>query len=641
MIRRIPPLFFPLVGLLAGILSASMWGEEMSANLIIFPLVLSVCFGFLTRWRTLALSLLFVGVGWGTWALHCPAQLPAECYQCKMAYSGIVREVHELRGGRVAIVELILPEGRRTKAQLSLISLEPEVDVGTEVKFQSHLHPLQSDAEVPDEVDYSAELRRRGVTAAGYVAPGELIVIGTLKPNAVRDRLLRADGLSSGTIDILCAVLLGDTSLLNPDLRAEYSAAGLAHVLALSGTHVAVITALISVLLLPLYVSRYNRTRRFITIAALWAFAAFTGFSPSVTRAVIMASVYLLGANLERNHSALNSLCLAAILILSFMPRELFGVGFQLTFAAVLGIIVFYPILNCVDRRGHPWVYRAVGAVAVSVSAVSLSGFIAAYWFHSFPLLFVLTNLLIAPLVPLLVGGGALYLVMALAGLPCQWLVPLLNAVTVALNSVAHWAAEVPGGVVDNIYFSAWWLIPLFAAMTLFAVAGMRRRLVPVAFGLMLMGWTVTMMRLTEPTWPRSEIFVATNSRCTDVVMRTDTVCYLFTTMQTATDRADELSACSARYRHYLARRRCGTLHLLPAATSPCFIAGTDTVQLLTATEPLPPARHVGRLVITAGYRGDLPAVMTRFTPDTVILSRDINSRRRARLAGAGGNCLV
>ena len=158
--------------------------------------------------------------------------------------------------------------------------------------------------------------------------------------------------------------------------------------------------------LYPLRLCRMRSAASASAIILLWSYAAVTGLSASVTRATVMASVLLMASMLQRRHSPANALCLAAMLIMAFDPTALFTISFQLSFAAVAGILLFARLLNPTAPRRRI-AHRLAGIVSVSLSAMLATGAISAYYFHTFPIYFLPANVAVAPLLPLLISGGA------------------------------------------------------------------------------------------------------------------------------------------------------------------------------------------------------------------------------------------
>lgn len=487
--------------------------------------------------------------------------------------------------GRMAIVEIDSMNGVPVSpfmARIHLLSEEPYISGGRSVGFRADISLLKPPPDIPDVVDLQASLRRQGVTASAvlvsdsirYVADGKGIMAAMRRANDDVRARLHESPLSDLSIEMLSAMLLGRGEYLTDDSRSLFSAAGLSHLLALSGMHVGVIAMIVSVMLWPLYFSRHKKSRLLLTALALWGYAAFTGFMPSVTRSVIMATVYILARVLQRRSVPMNSLCLAALLILLISPSELFDIGFQLSFAAVAGIIAFFPLINRVNRREHPRVYMAVSWPSVSLSAMILSGFVAAFHFHAFPVAFIVSNLLVAPLIPLFICSGILSMVFSIAG-PTDLLAS-------AIESVARTTASLPGAVIDGIYPSGYFVIIVIAILLILAWSlHARRRFWAWESGILLAGVFVVAACTPRKSYPRDETFVVVeNGHKVRLIERRGDECLLLTNSRLEAERRDDQQLYSLLLRDYMALRGIDSLRLMPRDSTAFSVIGGDTLRL-------------------------------------------------------------
>ena len=228
---------------------------------------------------------------------------------------------------------------------------------------------------------------------------------------------LEKSSLERPTIDFLSSILLGDKTFLSSEARETLSGAGMAHILALSGMHVAIIYFIIIWLLFPLSLMGHPRFRRIAAILFIWAFVLLTGSSPSTVRAAIMVTLVAGAFLLERKNSAMNSLFFAVLLILIINPFSLWDIGLQLSFLCVFAIIAFANRLNPIDHKAHPMTFKIIGAVLVTLSTSIFTWMLTAYYFSRVPLIFLPANLLLLPVLPFFVGGGLLYLTLLCLGL--------------------------------------------------------------------------------------------------------------------------------------------------------------------------------------------------------------------------------
>jgi competence protein ComEC len=229
---------------------------------------------------------------------------------------------------------------------------------------------------------------------------------------------------------LLTGILLGAHGHLPPRLRDAFSDTGTAHIVAASGMNVGFV-ALISLGLFRL-LRLPRRFALFLTLPILTFYTLVAGATPSLLRADIMLSVLLLGQLLDREASIANTVAFAALLLLLIDPLQLWDAGFQLSFAAVIGILAILPLMEPTvkriqglsvgrNRRSSRWieqiVYALVSAVALSFAAQISTAPLGAYYFNRLPLIGLLTNALVVPVLALLMTVG-----FAVWGVAVLWL---------------------------------------------------------------------------------------------------------------------------------------------------------------------------------------------------------------------------
>ncbi len=258
------------------------------------------------------------------------------------------------------------------------------------------------------------------------------------------------------------ALLLGDRSALPGELVQAYSSSGLIHVLAVSGLHVGIVYLLLQSVMGKIF-RKHKGLLLAILLSCLWSYAAITGLSASVTRASLMCSVLALGKLWQRQAGVYNTLSGAALLLLWHQPIWLFDTGFQLSFAAVTGIVYLQPLLLKSVYIPHPWVHRVWELSCVTLSAQLFTLPLTLHYFGQFPNYFLLTNLLVLPLMAPLLAGCLLLLVLSplpfLAN-PLGW---LLNKGIYWLNQLVMAFEGLPGAVSMGIRLDASAALLLFA----------------------------------------------------------------------------------------------------------------------------------------------------------------------------------
>jgi competence protein ComEC len=244
------------------------------------------------------------------------------------------------------------------------------------------------------------------------------------------------------------ALLLGRREGLDPALRQRFSDSGLSHLLAVSGAHVGLVAGALVLAGGALRLSR--RRLSFATLALVWLYLALIGAPPSAVRAGIMISLALVGHLLQRPHASVAVIATAAWVILAASPLSALDIGFQLSFAGVLGIVAAHAVvlrrLPGWIRRRQPWKSLAE-LVVLSVGAFLLTAPIIAYHFQQVAPISIVANVPAIPLMGLAMNG----LLLALITEP---IVPPLGRLVAdgaggmldLLDAVSRWAAEVPGG---------------------------------------------------------------------------------------------------------------------------------------------------------------------------------------------------
>lgn len=302
----------------------------------------------------------------------------------------------------------------------------------------------------------------------------------------LRHRLIgqyRALGLSGQSFAVAAAMTLGHRSEISSSLRDAYSAAGVSHILALSGMHLSVIYFLLSFLFVG---RRFAVLRESLLVAAVWGYVFMVGMSPSVVRSALMITVYSAVGLTGRDRMSLNVLAFAALLMLVANPFSLYDVGFQLSFLSVAAILVLHrPLGGLVSLRFQQrhrlfrWFWNLV---VMSCSAQLATAPLVAYYFGTVPLYFLLSNLVAIPAVTVILYLSALMLALFFLPAAQQSVVMLLVFVVERLNAFLLWVASLPGAAVTDIHINT---VQLLAAyMGLVAMYLLGRLLIKMCFPL-------------------------------------------------------------------------------------------------------------------------------------------------------------
>ena len=407
-------------------------------------------------------------------------------------YEAVVASQPQARG-KVLQMDLWIvggeQEGRRVKASLLVDTFTQgnvQLEVGDGLVAKSVMQPPEN--YYGSHFDYPLYLRCHGFTATTLILPDhwqrttvnlaslshlDRTILAAMKFRQATLRHYLSLGLDDEEMAVAVAMALGDRSRITNDLRDIYSISGASHVLALSGLHLGIIYMLLS---LVVGQRRFGVFRELLIIGGIWSYALFTGLSPSVVRAAAMITIFSLTGLLHRRRMSLNALALTAIVMLAVQPLLLFDVGFQMSFMAVLSILLFYqPVYRLVSSEyllTHPVQKWLWAMVVVSCCAQLGVAPLTAYYFGRFSVYFLLTNLLVIPLATMVLYLTALLFIATLLPSVLPWVARLLAWVVGWQTQMARWVASLPGSHIDGININRLQLLLIYVAIAALAVVG-------------------------------------------------------------------------------------------------------------------------------------------------------------------------
>ncbi len=290
---------------------------------------------------------------------------------------------------------------------------------------------------VYDQIQLKAEnilKRSKGLNSLrGKAASFQSFILGALERTSIENKEL----------GVLQAILLGQRNNLDATVYENYKNAGAAHILAVSGLHIGILLLLLQALLKPLKAIRHGSFIILgLVVFVLWSYAFFTGLSPSVVRAVTMFSFVAYALFLNRPTSIVNILALSVFAILLFYPMFLFQVGFQMSYAAVFAIVWIYPVLMKLWNPRHWFLKRGWQLFAVSLAAQAGVLPISIFYFHQFPGLFFLSNILIVPFLGILLGLGLLVIILSAINMLPNSIALFYNLLLKTMNDLVQWVGE-------------------------------------------------------------------------------------------------------------------------------------------------------------------------------------------------------
>ena len=318
----------------------------------------------------------------------------------------------------------------------------------------------------PEQFDYKDYLYKRGVTHQVYLNSDAWIDIDYNDSNPIyrfsywlRDFLLETIkklGVHDEEYAVAAAIILGYDDSLPQELRQKYVAAGAMHILCVSGLHVGVIFMVFSYMLFFLNERKKSQRviKHLILLFLIWLYALLAGLAPSILRATIMLSFVIIGNVINKKGVVLNSLAASAFILLCVNPANLFDVGFQLSYVAVIGIVVLQVPISKMFYSKCKIVNKVWEITSVTISAQIATAPFTIYYFHQFPIYFWLSNLFMTPISSVVIIGGMVMLLIFFipyVNVSVAWIVSKMIYV---MNFGVSWIESLPYSIIKGLYIN-------------------------------------------------------------------------------------------------------------------------------------------------------------------------------------------
>ncbi|HWY39147.1 MAG TPA: ComEC/Rec2 family competence protein [Bacteroidia bacterium] len=352
---------------------------------------------------------------------------------------------------------------------------------GQHIAFSGSLQEVQAPLN-PHEFDYKNYLALKNIFYTVYLKEDTWKVIRAEQnfslftfTQKIRQRLLdtyRESGLQESEFALVAALVLGYDDEIDRPLMNAYSHTGTLHVLSVSGLHVGIIYVLLGYMLA--FLDRNKKLiwlKVFLILGFLWFFVLLSGFSAPAVRAALMFSLILTGKTLFANVEVANIVFVSAFVSLCYDPFWLANAGFQLSYIAVLGIIYLYPYFYNMLTFSSGWLDKVWALCAVSMAAQLATFPITVYYFHQFPALFLLTNLVLIPVSTFVMYGGMLVLLFCKAVFFSKTLVWCTGLLVKFMNASALFFDGLPFCVIDNIHLSVINMLLMYVLISLVFLA--------------------------------------------------------------------------------------------------------------------------------------------------------------------------
>ncbi|RZL31213.1 MAG: ComEC family competence protein, partial [Pedobacter sp.] len=387
------------------------------------------------------------------------------------------------------------PAAGKLLIALKVDSLNPvELKYGDELIITSKYLPVEPTYN-PGEFDFKAWLASKNVYQQTFINQNQLVKLKSSTGNqiikyaieerkkqvAVYRQLIKNDEAFA----VASTLVLGYRADLSKETLAAYSKTGTIHALSVSGAHVGIIFFLLNAMLAFLDKNKFGKLFKLVFICSLiWYYSLLTGFSSSVLRSAIMITAFILAKAFNRTSNNYNILAFTAFILLVYNPFFIWDVGFQLSFISVFGLIYLQPKIYKWLYVKNKWLDKLWSAVALSLAAQLATFPLSVYYFHQFPVYFILGNLFI--LLPLI---AMMYLGIGILVLKTYFLAPIFEWIITSTNSGLKWIADLPFSGISSIWINEWQLLLLFIALSLliFAMVNYNKKLLTASICLLIL----------------------------------------------------------------------------------------------------------------------------------------------------------
>ena len=355
------------------------------------------------------------------------------------------------------------------KYEAKVLKVDDKKTIGTillNIKKESTSIPLKVDNQLllkpvlkelipplnPNQFNYKSYLAKKGIHHELYSEKGQFLKLNSNKStllglsakfrNQIQESLTKYN-FKKNELSVISALLLGQRQDISKELIKDYQRAGAVHILAVSGLHVGVILLILAFIFKPVERLKYGKfLKTIIIVFLLWMFAFIAGLSASVVRAVTMFTFLAIGMSFKRKNVVEFSFISSMFFLLLIKPMFLFDVGFQLSYAAVFGILWTQPKMYKIWKPRFKIFDFFWQLVTVSIAAQIGILPLSIYYFQQFPGLFLASNLVIIPFLGAILIGGVLVIITSLLNILPQFLADFYGMIISSMNAFISWVSH-------------------------------------------------------------------------------------------------------------------------------------------------------------------------------------------------------
>jgi len=350
--------------------------------------------------------------------------------------------------------------------------------IGHQLKINATLYKNNTQKN-PNQFDYQKYLENKQVYAQLFIEKNKIQIASEIKKDIwyytfqIRNRIvqnLSNSNFNPRELNVAMALILGQQQDLDPEIIHDYQYAGAVHILSVSGLHIGCLMLLITFLLKPIPNTKNGALFKLLfVLVSLLLFGILAGLAPSVIRSITMFSFVAIGHFLRRSVNIYHTLLVSMLLILLFQPYFLFDVGFQLSYMALFFIVWIQPLLANLWSPKQKFLKPLWSILTVSFAAQIGTLPISIYYFHQFPGLFFVTNLIILPVLSYIMGLGVVVMLLAAFHLTPSYLIKALEISIYYMNKAISGIASLEQFIFKDIPLNILLLLSCyFVIITLF-----------------------------------------------------------------------------------------------------------------------------------------------------------------------------
>jgi competence protein ComEC len=367
----------------------------------------------------------------------------------------------------------------RTLLYLEKDSLSQKLRVGDVIVFSHRLSEISSKGN-PEEFDYKKYLSYHFIYSSDFISGTDWSLIETSQNINLKYKVLRFRtklintlgklGLDNDELAVVSALALGYKDNLSNEIRHFYSSSGAMHILAVSGLHVGIVYGMIMFFLSFVRTRKLSILKIIIVILFVWFYAMLTGLSPSVMRASLMFTIAAIGSLQKHKSLSLNSVAISAFILLVYNPLNIVDIGFQLSYIAVIGIIIFQPYFNGLFEIKNKLLKWFWSITTVSVAAQIATAPLCIYYFNQFSNYFLLTNYILIPVSTVAIWLCIITFVFSGIGFLGAFLANILAFVVKFMNLSVRFIESLPFSVSSDLYINMPQMLILYVFIIVFFV---------------------------------------------------------------------------------------------------------------------------------------------------------------------------